>query len=85
MERISQRHLKTYLMKKLFNLETEREKKYGYENTVNIVSYYVKKGVIVNKHLTVTYAFVFFGLGLLIALIPLVFRFLNAYQKEHTS
>ncbi|WP_298953463.1 hypothetical protein [uncultured Nonlabens sp.] len=69
----------------LISLETEREKKYGYENTVNLVSYFIKKGVIVNKHFTVTFAFVFFGLGLLIALIPLVLKFLNAYQKEHTS
>jgi hypothetical protein len=65
-----------------FNLENEREKKYSYENTVNIVSYFIKKGVIEKKHLTLTYALVFFGLGLLIALIPLVLRFLNNYQKE---
>ncbi|WP_213521071.1 hypothetical protein [Nonlabens sp.] len=64
-----------------FNLENEREKKYSYENTVNIVSYFVKKGVIEKKHLTLTYALIFFGLGLLIALIPVVLRFLNNYQK----
>jgi hypothetical protein len=66
----------------LLNLEIEREKKYSYENTANIVSYYIKKGVIEKKHLTLTYALVFFGLGLLIALVPLVLRFLNNYQKE---
>lgn len=66
----------------LFNLEKERENKYAYENTVNIVSYFVKKGTITKKHLTVTYALVFLGLGLLIALLPLVLRFLNNYQKE---
>jgi len=66
----------------LLNLEIEREKKYSFENTVNIVSYFIKKGVIEKKHLTLTYALVFFGLGLLIALVPLVLRFLNNYQKE---
>lgn len=67
----------------LYNLETIREKKYSYENTVNIVSYFVKKGTIEKKHLTVTYALVFLGLGLLLALIPLVFKFLNNYQNKN--
>ncbi|AGC76567.1 hypothetical protein LX97_01228 [Nonlabens dokdonensis] len=66
----------------LFLLETEREKKYQFENTVNIVSYLIKKGSIEKKHLTVTFALVFFGLGLIIALIPILWRFLNTYQKK---
>ncbi|MEN8817589.1 MAG: hypothetical protein ABF274_12080 [Nonlabens sp.] len=67
----------------LYNLEFIRENKYAYENTVNIVSYFVKKGTIEKKHLTVIFALVFLGFGLLIALIPLVFRFLNNYQESN--
>ena len=66
----------------LYLLETEREKKYEFKNTVNIVSYFIKKGTIEEKHLTVTFALVFFGFGLLVALIPIIWRFLNTYQKK---
>jgi hypothetical protein len=75
---------KEFFMEKatlLSSLEYQRKRKYSFENTVNIVSYFVKSGTIEKKHYVVKFTLVFFGLGLLIALIPLVWRFLNNYQE----
>ncbi|ARN78519.1 hypothetical protein BST97_11265 [Nonlabens spongiae] len=57
------------------------EKKY-YENTINIVSQFVKRGKIKDINHKVVLAIVFFGLGLLIALVPVLWKALNNYQKR---
>lgn len=68
----------------LASLENQREKKYSFENTVNVVSYYVKKGTIKKKHFVVKFTLAFFGLGLLIALVPVVWKFLNNYDTKQS-
>ncbi|WP_124979081.1 hypothetical protein [Nonlabens xiamenensis] len=63
-------------------LKEERLEKYSYDKTVNMVSFLVTKGTLEKQHLTVKFAFAFLGLGLLVALIPLLWRFLNDYEKK---
>jgi len=57
------------------------DKKY-YENTINIVSQFVKRGKIDESRNKIVLAVIFFGLGLLIALIPVLWKALNNYQKQ---
>jgi hypothetical protein len=64
----------------LYKLKEAREDKYSFDNTVNISSYFVKQGTIEKQYLTMKGAFIFLGLGLLIALIPIVLRFLKSYK-----
>ncbi|GAK92455.1 hypothetical protein JCM19298_2943 [Nonlabens ulvanivorans] len=47
------------------------------------MSQYIKKGVIEKKHYRLKGAFIGLGFGLLIALFPLVWRFLKNYEKEN--
>lgn len=68
----------------LRSLDAARLDKYYFENTVNIVSSYVQKGSIEKQHLKIKLALIFFGLGLLIALIPVVWRFLNNYDTKQS-
>lgn len=67
----------------LYNMSVVRKDKYSYDNTINVVSQFVKKGTVEKKHYTLKGAFIGFGFGLLIALFPIVWRFLNNYQKEN--
>jgi len=63
-------------------LESARLDKRYYENTVNIVSKYVKIGAIEKPHYKIKLALVFFGLGLIIAFIPVLWKFLNNYENS---
>ena len=67
----------------LNRLEEARVSKRYFENTVNIVSQYVKLGSLEKPHYKIKLAIIFFGLGLIIALVPVVWRFLNAYEANH--
>ncbi|WP_405378509.1 hypothetical protein [Nonlabens sp. Asnod3-A02] len=67
----------------LERLKEERIEKYTIDNTINISSFYVKRGTIENEHLTLKVAFIFLGLGLLTALLPIIIRYLNQYQKKN--
>jgi hypothetical protein len=73
---------KETLLKKL---NTARLNKYYYENTINIVSSYVQKGAIEKPHLKIKLALVFLGLGLIIALVPVLWRFLNNYETKRSE
>ena len=63
-------------------LNSARLKKNYYKNTINIVSSYVKKGAMEKPHYKIKLALAFFGLGLLIALVPVLWRFLNNYDTS---
>ncbi|WP_438961165.1 hypothetical protein [Nonlabens sp.] len=60
-----------------------RKDKYSYDNTINLVSQFIKKGTVEKKHYTLKGAFIGLGFGLLIALFPVLWRFLKNYEKEH--
>lgn len=65
-------------------LRTARIDKKIYDQTVNVVSSFVIKGAVEKPHYKIKLAFVFFGLGLLIALLPIVWRFLNDYETKQS-
>ncbi|MGJ8683030.1 MAG: hypothetical protein ACSHWW_00305 [Nonlabens sp.] len=67
----------------LYNMSVVRKEKYSYDNTVNIASQFIKKGTIEKKHYRLKGALIGLGFGLLIALFPLVWRFLKNYEKEN--
>ncbi|GAK88217.1 hypothetical protein JCM19297_2730 [Nonlabens ulvanivorans] len=67
----------------LYTMSSVRKDKYSYGSTINVVSQYIKKGVIEKKHYRLKGAFIGLGFGLLIALFPLVWRFLKNYEKEN--
>lgn len=71
---------KRYLLEEMSEI---REDKYTYDETVHTVSQFITKGTLEKKHYRLKGALVGFGLGLLIALIPVVFRFLNEYEKNN--
>ena len=71
---------KRYLLDEMSDI---REDKYAYDETVHKVSQFITKGTLEKKHYRLKGALVGFGLGLLIALIPVVFRFLNEYEKNN--
>ena len=60
-----------------------RKDKYSFDKAINVVSQYIKKGSIEKKHYRLKGALIGFGFGLLIALFPLVWRFLKKYEKEN--
>jgi hypothetical protein len=66
----------------LNSLSSARLQKYYYNNTINIVSSYVKKGAIYKPHNKIKLAFAFLGFGLLLALIPVLWKSLNVYQSK---
>ncbi|WP_194851613.1 hypothetical protein [Nonlabens antarcticus] len=65
----------------LYDLDVLRDDQYGSENTVNIESQYIVQGAIAKQYIKLKMLLVFFGIALLIAVIPLVWRFLKAYPK----
>ncbi len=71
---------KRYLLEEMSEI---REDKYTYGETIHTVSQFITKGTLEKKHYRLKGALIGFGLGLLIALIPVVFRFLNEYEKNN--
>jgi hypothetical protein len=67
----------------LYDLNEARAKKYSYNKTVNELSRYIKKGTIVEKYVIIKGLLVFFILGLLIASIPGLWRFLKDYEENY--
>ncbi|BAO54854.1 hypothetical protein [Nonlabens marinus] len=65
----------------LEDLQDLREDKYGSENTVNIVSEYVVRGSVKEEHTKLKLVILFFVLGILVAAIPAVWRFLKSYPN----
>lgn len=71
---------KRYLLDEMSEI---RKDKYIYGQTIHTVSQFITKGTLEKKHYRLKGALVGLGLGLLIALIPVVFRFLNEYEKNN--
>ncbi|AZQ43128.1 hypothetical protein [Nonlabens ponticola] len=69
----------------LAQLNELRETKYLNEDTVNIQSQFITRGTIEKKHLKLKYLLVFFGLGLLIAIIPTIWKFLKNYPDSQQT
>jgi hypothetical protein len=69
----------------LDDLRSERLQLYSYDNTVNVAAAYTKKGTVKSPHYKFKLGLVFLGLGLLIALIPVLFRWLNDYEAKHRA
>lgn len=66
----------------LKELETLREEKYAEANTVNIISNYVIKGSVKKKHIKLKVLILSFLLGIFIAFIPSVWKFLKTYPTQ---
>ncbi len=69
----------------LTQLRYERQQLYSYDNTVNIASIYTKKGAVKSNQYKFKLALILFGLGLLIALVPVIFKWLNTYEARYRS
>ncbi|PRP67775.1 hypothetical protein [Nonlabens agnitus] len=67
----------------LEDLQALREDKYASENIVNVVSEYIVKGNVKNEHIKLKLILVFFFLGIFVASIPLLWRFLNTYSAKN--
>ncbi len=67
----------------LYDLELLRDAKYGSENVVNIVSSYVVKGSIVNNYTLLKTVLLFLVVGIFVAFMPALFKFLNSYTANN--
>ena len=67
----------------LYQMSLVRQDKYSYDKTINVVSKFIKKGTVEKNHYTLKGAFIGLGFGLLLALFPIVWRFLKNYEKEN--
>lgn len=69
----------------IVEISKARLEKFKLVNTINIISQRVSKGTTEKKHFIVKSMVIFFGLGLLIALIPLIWKFLKKYDEERVK
>ncbi|MGB3590284.1 MAG: hypothetical protein WBA16_01230 [Nonlabens sp.] len=67
----------------LRSLENERIKFYSYDDTIVLLSSSIVKGSMSKKSPNWVYPFIFLGFGLLIALIPVLWRALNTYEQNY--
>ncbi len=67
----------------LYDLELLRDAKYSSENVVNTVSSYVVKGTIVNNYTLLKVVLLFLALGIIVAFLPILFKFLNSYTANN--
>ncbi len=66
----------------LYQVDESMEDYYKYQNTVNEVSRYTKKGFIKKPHLTLWSVLIFFTLGILVAATPMFWKFLKNYKNK---
>lgn len=66
----------------LYKISEAREDKYKFAKTVNVLSQYVTKGSVEKKHYKIKLAFIFLGCGMLLALIPLLWSYLNRLESQ---
>lgn len=65
----------------LYQVDESMEDFYKYQNTVNEVSRFTKKGFINKQHLTLWSVMIFFILGIVVAAAPIFWKFLKNYNN----
>lgn len=66
----------------LNRIEITKREYYDYQNVINVVSRYTQKGAITNERLVLKGILLFFFIGLIIAALPKLWRFLKEYDER---
>lgn len=66
----------------LYMIEAAKEEYYKNQNIINVVSRFTQKGSIENQHLMIKGAILFFLVGLIVAAVPRLWKFLKAYDEK---
>lgn len=77
------KHLFDQKKELLAALAVAREQQFNYDHVINIVSSYTQKGTPEKQHLTIKGGFAGIGFGLILAVIPLLWRSLKEYEQQH--